>query len=122
MAPVYSDTQVYLRNDRSITQFMLENVCNTDPKKVICEDTLSEKKVTYGGIREDAFRVANSLRTSFQLGPDDTVSIISRSCVRTIPVQPLALPSEHPNAGRGDHTTSSCICTTSADIDRWTTS
>lgn len=86
MAPIYAKTKVHLRNDRSITQFMLENVCNTDPQKVICEDTLSDKKLTYGGLREDAFRVANCLRTSFQLGQDDTVSIISRSCVRNIPV------------------------------------
>lgn len=71
---------------------MLENVSNTDPKKVICEDTLSERIATYGGLREDAFRVAHSLRTAFQLGPDDTVSIISRSCVRTIRVPPLVLP------------------------------
>ncbi|KAL6241206.1 hypothetical protein RBB50_011885 [Rhinocladiella similis] len=63
MAPVYSNLTVHLRPDRSITQFMLENVCNTDPKKVICEDTLTTKQVTYGGIRKEAFIVANMLRT-----------------------------------------------------------
>ncbi|KIX04602.1 uncharacterized protein Z518_05472 [Rhinocladiella mackenziei CBS 650.93] len=81
MAPVYSDLKVHLRPDRSITQFMLENVCNTDPEKVICEDTLTEKQTTYGGIRGEAFRVANELRNSYGLEQNDIVSIISRSCV-----------------------------------------
>lgn len=81
MTPIYSDTKVHLRPDRSITQFMLENVCNTDPRKVICEDTLTDKQTTYGGLREQAFKVAYSLHTEYGLRPDDTVSIISRSCV-----------------------------------------
>ncbi|EXJ69748.1 uncharacterized protein A1O5_06819 [Cladophialophora psammophila CBS 110553] len=81
MAPITSPLKVHFRRDRSITQFMLENVCNTDPGKVICEDTLSNKRLTYGGVREDAFRVAESLRRVYGLQPGDVVSIISRSCV-----------------------------------------
>ena len=96
MAPVYSDLKVHLRPDRSITQFMLENVCNTDPLKVILEDTLTDKCATYGGIREEAFRAANSLRTSYGLRQGDTVSIISRSCV-SFPVSEL---SGHVVSGR----------------------
>ena len=89
MAPIYSSQNVPLRTDRSITQFMLENVCHTDPEKVICEDTLTKKQTTYGGLREEAFRVAQALRSNHGLCENDTVSIISRSCVslpcRTFP-------------------------------------
>ncbi|KIW18423.1 hypothetical protein PV08_02711 [Exophiala spinifera] len=81
MAPVYSNLTVHLRPDRSITQFMLENVCNTEPTKVICEDTLTTKQITYGGIRKDAFLVANMLRTEYGICVGDVVSIVSRSCV-----------------------------------------
>lgn len=81
MAPVHSDLKVHLRPDRSITQFMLENVSNTDPLKIICEDSLTDKQTTYGGLREEAFKVAHSLHTQYSLRPNDTVSIISRSCV-----------------------------------------
>ncbi|KAK5328327.1 hypothetical protein LTR93_002112 [Exophiala xenobiotica] len=81
MAPVYSDLTVPLRPDRSITQFMLENVCHTDPRKVICEDTLTDKQTTYGGLRKESFRVAHSLRFKYGLEANDTVSVISRSCV-----------------------------------------
>ncbi|KAK5340829.1 hypothetical protein LTR11_000672 [Exophiala xenobiotica] len=81
MAPIYSDLTVPLRPDRSITQFMLENVCHTDPRKVICEDTLTDKQTTYGGLRKDSFRVAHSLRFKYGLEANETVSIISRSCV-----------------------------------------
>ncbi|KAK5364821.1 hypothetical protein LTR20_008757 [Exophiala xenobiotica] len=81
MAPIYSDLTVPLRPDRSITQFMLENVCHTDPRKVICEDTLTDKQTTYGGLRKDSFRVAHSLSFKYGLEANETVSIISRSCV-----------------------------------------
>ncbi|KIW29278.1 uncharacterized protein PV07_05103 [Cladophialophora immunda] len=81
MAPITSPLKVHFRRDRSITQLMLENICNTDPGKVICEDTLSDKRLTYGGVREDAFRLAESLRRAYGLQPGDVVSIISRSCV-----------------------------------------
>lgn len=81
MAPVYSSQKVPLRTDRSITQFMLENVCHTDHEKVICEDTLTSKQATYGGLREEAFRVAQALRSNYGLREDETVSIVSRSCV-----------------------------------------
>ncbi|RFU26087.1 hypothetical protein B7463_g10254, partial [Scytalidium lignicola] len=60
---------------------MQENVSNTDPLKIICEDTVSGKNATYGSLREDAFRAAHTLRHQYGLCEGDTVSIISRSCV-----------------------------------------
>lgn len=81
MAPLYSQRKVHFRPDRSITQFMLENISNTDPKKVILEDNLTSKQSTYGGIREEAFRAAQSLRINHHLRQNGIVSIISRSCV-----------------------------------------
>ncbi|KAL5363127.1 hypothetical protein BJX96DRAFT_186591 [Aspergillus floccosus] len=81
MAPVVSDMVVHLRADRSITQMMLENKGNACPTKVICEDTLTGKTITYGGLREDAFKAAHAIRHRFGLKAQDTVTIISRSCV-----------------------------------------
>ncbi|TVY52845.1 putative 4-coumarate--CoA ligase 3 [Lachnellula cervina] len=81
MTPVFSDLTVHLRTDRSITQFMQENVSNTNPLKIICEDTLTGTIATYGSLREDALRAAHSLRYKYNLRADDVVSIISRSCV-----------------------------------------
>ncbi|OBT78862.1 hypothetical protein VF21_02764 [Pseudogymnoascus sp. 05NY08] len=81
MAAVISPVTVHLRSDRSITQFMLENVSNTNPLKIICEDTLTGKTATYGGLREDAFRAAHSLRHQYGLRANDIVSIIGRSSV-----------------------------------------
>lgn len=84
MAAVISPVTVHLRSDRSITQFMLENVSNTDPLKIICEDTLTGKTATYSGLREDAFRAAHSLRHQYGLRANDIVSIIGRSSVSAV--------------------------------------
>ncbi|KAJ5447490.1 hypothetical protein N7445_002311 [Penicillium cf. griseofulvum] len=81
MAIITSNTTVYLRTDRSITQLMMENASNTDPTKVICEDTLTGKTFTYGGLRSDAFKAAHSLRHGHGIVPGDVVTIISRSTV-----------------------------------------
>ncbi|KAJ5502771.1 hypothetical protein N7463_005645 [Penicillium fimorum] len=81
MAVITSDTIVHLRTDRSITQLMMENASNTDPTKVICEDTLTGKTFTYGGLRSDAFKTAHSLRHGYGITPGDVVTIISRSTV-----------------------------------------
>jgi acyl-CoA synthetase (AMP-forming)/AMP-acid ligase II len=99
MAPVYSDLTVPLRPDRSITQFMLENVCHTDPRKVICEDTLTDKQTTYGGLRKESFRVAHSLRFKYGLEANDTVSIISRSCVSETGNPPFFIHGRAPKDG-----------------------
>lgn len=82
MPVISSDITVHLRTDRSITQMMLENPCNTDPAKVICEDTLTGKTTTYGSLRTDAFTVAHSLRHDHGVSAGDTVAIIGRSSVR----------------------------------------
>lgn len=81
MAPIYSKQNVYFRSDRSVTQMMLENVSNTAPDKVISEDLLTKKNLTYGGLREDSFKAANCLRERYGIQPGDAVTIISRSCV-----------------------------------------
>jgi acyl-coenzyme A synthetase/AMP-(fatty) acid ligase len=81
MAPITSNVAAHLRMDRSITQLMLENVSNTDPLKIICEDTLTGKQATYGSLRQDAFRAAYSFRHEYGLRSNDIVTIISRSCV-----------------------------------------
>lgn len=74
-----------MRTDRSITQLMLENPSNTDPQKLICEDTLTGKVATYGGLRNDAFEVAHSLRHRHNISPGDIVTVIARSNVRVPP-------------------------------------
>ncbi|OQE25706.1 hypothetical protein PENFLA_c008G10282 [Penicillium flavigenum] len=81
MAVITSNITVHLRTDRSITQLMMENASNTDPTKVICEDTLTGKTLTYGGLRNDAFKAAHSLRNEHGIAPGDVVTIISRSTV-----------------------------------------
>lgn len=82
MSVITSSTTVHLRPDRSITQLMLENPSNTNPAKVICEDILTGKHVTYGGLRDDAFKAAHSLRHRHGISSGDVVTIISRSTVR----------------------------------------
>ncbi|KAL4891168.1 hypothetical protein BDV59DRAFT_209287 [Aspergillus ambiguus] len=81
MAPVVSDIVVHFRPDRSITQMMLENKCNANPEKIICEDTLTGSTITYEGLREHAFEAAHFLRHRLGLASQDIVTIISRSCV-----------------------------------------
>jgi hypothetical protein len=61
---------------------MLENPSNTDPNKVILEDTVTGNTATYGSLRKDAFTAAWSLRHRHGISSDDVVSIISRSNVR----------------------------------------
>ncbi|KAJ5130813.1 uncharacterized protein N7515_006852 [Penicillium bovifimosum] len=81
MAVITSDITVHMRTDRSITQLMLENPSNTEPQKVICEDTLTGKDVKYGKLRSDAFEAAHSLRHRHGISPGDVVTIIARSNV-----------------------------------------
>lgn len=81
MAVITSPMTIYLRPDRSITQLMLENPCNANPEKVITEDTLTGKCLTYGGLRRDAFRAAYSLRYTHNVRPGGIVTIIGRTCV-----------------------------------------
>lgn len=81
MAPIVSDVVVHLRTDRSVTQMMLENPSNTSPSDIVCEDTLTGKIATYGGLRTDAFAAAYSLREKHGLVGGDTVTIIGRSQV-----------------------------------------
>ncbi|OQD87458.1 hypothetical protein PENSOL_c077G02615 [Penicillium solitum] len=81
MAIITSNTTVHMRTDRSITQLMLENPSNTEPQKLICEDTLTGKVVTYGQLRSDAFESAHSLRHRHSISPGDVVTIIARSNV-----------------------------------------
>lgn len=94
MTIIRSNLIAHLRRDRSITQFLLENVCNTDPTKVICEDNLTENHATYGGLREKALICAESLRNRFGLREGDTVCIIGRSCVSD-----LQNPARHYSSG-----------------------
>lgn len=82
MPPIVSDMTVHFRHDRSITQMMLENTSNVDPSKVISEDILTGKSITYSSLREDAFKAAWTLRHNLGLKTGDTVTIIGRSCVR----------------------------------------
>jgi acyl-coenzyme A synthetase/AMP-(fatty) acid ligase len=86
MAPIVSDITVHLRTDRSVTQFMQENISNTAPSKVIYEDTLMGRTATYGGFRLDVFRIAHALRHSYGLQTGNIVSIICASCV-CLPLQ-----------------------------------
>ncbi|KAL1891322.1 hypothetical protein Sste5346_007782 [Sporothrix stenoceras] len=81
MAPIISDVVVHLRTDRSVTHMMLENPSNTAPSDIVCEDTLTGKTATYGGLRTDAFAAAHSLRHHHNLKSGDTVTIIGRSQV-----------------------------------------
>ncbi|OJJ60314.1 hypothetical protein ASPSYDRAFT_86906 [Aspergillus sydowii CBS 593.65] len=81
MAPIISDMTVHFRNDRSVTQMMLENTANVDPNKIISEDILTGKSITYDGLREDSFKAAWALRHRLGMKTGDTVTIIGRSCV-----------------------------------------
>jgi acyl-coenzyme A synthetase/AMP-(fatty) acid ligase len=81
MAPIVSDMKVHFRHDRSITQMMLENTTNVDPSKVISEDILTGKAITYGNLREEAFKAAWIFRHRLGLKIGETVTIIGRSCV-----------------------------------------
>jgi hypothetical protein len=81
MAPTVSDITVHLRTDRSVTQFMQENISNTASDKIVYEDTLIGKTATYGGFRADVFRMAHTLRHRYGLQTGDIVSIICASCV-----------------------------------------
>jgi 4-coumarate--CoA ligase len=81
MAPIISEITVNFRHDRSITQMMLENPTNADPNKIISEDILTGKTVTYSSLREDAYKAAWALRHRLGLKTGDTVTIIGRSCV-----------------------------------------
>ncbi|RDH26655.1 acetyl-CoA synthetase-like protein [Aspergillus welwitschiae] len=81
MAPIISDMTVHFRHDRSIAQMMLENPSNVDANKAISEDILTGKTLTYGSLREDAFKAAWALRHRLGLKTGDTVTIIARSCV-----------------------------------------
>ena len=81
MAPIISDMTVHFRHDRSITQMMLENTANVDPDKIISEDVLTGKNITYGKLREFAFKAAWAFRHRLGLNIGDTVTIIGRSCV-----------------------------------------
>ncbi|CAI7599997.1 unnamed protein product [Penicillium pancosmium] len=81
MAPTVSDMTVHFRHDRSITQMMLENTANVDPNKVISEDILTGKTITYETLREEAFKAAWAFRHRLGLKVGDTVTIIGRSCV-----------------------------------------
>lgn len=81
MAPIISDMTVHFRHDRSITQMMLENPANVDPNKIISEDILVGKNITYGKLREDAFKAAWAFRHRLGLKIGDIVTIIGRSCV-----------------------------------------
>ena len=78
---IVSDVFVHLRTDRSVTQMMLENPCNADPSNIVCEDTLTGKTATYGGLRADAFAAAHALRQRHGLVGGDTVTMIGRSQV-----------------------------------------
>jgi acyl-coenzyme A synthetase/AMP-(fatty) acid ligase len=79
---ITSNITVHLRTDRSITQLMLENPSNTEPEKVICEDTLTGRLATYGSLRDDAFKAAHSLRHRHGIASGDVVTVMSRSNVR----------------------------------------
>ncbi|KAL3460061.1 hypothetical protein BJX64DRAFT_300962 [Aspergillus heterothallicus] len=81
MAPIVSDMTVHFRHDRSITQMMLENTTNVAPDKIISEDTLTGKAITYSSLRGDAFKVAWEFRHRLGLKTGDTVTVIGRSCV-----------------------------------------
>lgn len=72
---------VHFRHDRSITQMILENTANVDPNKVISEDILTGKSITYGNLRVEAFKAAWAFRHRLGLKIGDTVTIIGRSCV-----------------------------------------
>lgn len=84
MAPIISDMSVHFRNDRSVTQMMLENTANVDPNKIISEDILTGKSITYDGLREGSFKAAWALRHRLGMKTGDTVTIIGRSCVRLL--------------------------------------
>ncbi|KAJ5414131.1 NRPS-like protein biosynthetic cluster [Penicillium cosmopolitanum] len=81
MAPTVSDMTVHFRHDRSVTQMMLENTANVDPNKVISEDILTGKTITYETLRGEAFKAAWAFRHRLGLKVGDTVTIIGRSCV-----------------------------------------
>lgn len=60
---------------------MLENTANVDPNKVISEDILTGKTITYGTLRGEAFKAAWAFRHRLGLKVGDIVTIIGRSCV-----------------------------------------
>lgn len=72
---------VHFRHDRSITQMMLENTANVNPRKIIGEDILTGRTITYETLREDAFKAAWTLRHRLGFQTGDTVTIVGRSCV-----------------------------------------
>ena len=76
-----SESSVALRLDRSISELMEDNVSNTPQHKVIYEDTLTGKRATYGGFREDVRKLAAGLQSSSKVVTGNTVSILSPSCV-----------------------------------------
>ena len=88
MAPIISDMTVHFRNDRSVTQMMLEKPANIDPNKIISEDILTGKSTTYDDLREDSFKAAWALRHRLGMKTGDTVTVIGRSCVRSLSTGP----------------------------------
>ncbi|CZR69048.1 related to 4-coumarate-CoA ligase [Phialocephala subalpina] len=81
MAIYVSNCSIELQPNRSISELMEHNVCNTSESKIIYEDTLVGKTATYGGFRQQVARLAWGLKVNAGLKKGDIVAITSPSCI-----------------------------------------
>ncbi|KIW16967.1 hypothetical protein PV08_04158 [Exophiala spinifera] len=80
-ALISSEVTIELRDDCTISRLMRDNVSHTAPDKVILEDMLTDKVVTYGGFHDQVRRLAAGLQHRAGLRTDDVVSVVGPSCV-----------------------------------------
>lgn len=81
MSIYYSPTWTAIPDNLSISQLMQHGVENTHPEKVIYEEAITGKTVTYGLFHQQIRQTAYNLRHALSLKPGDIVSISASSCI-----------------------------------------
>jgi acyl-CoA synthetase (AMP-forming)/AMP-acid ligase II len=81
MSIYYSPTWTAIPDNISISQLMQHGVENTHPEKVIYEEAITGKTVTYGLFHRQIRQAAYNLRQALSLRPGDIVSISASSCI-----------------------------------------
>lgn len=79
MAVYRSRCWIDIPRQLTVSQLMQQNVENTPPDKIIFEEAVTGKTVSYGAFHEQIKSTAHSLRTAVGLKPGQIVSIISSS-------------------------------------------
>jgi len=73
---------VEIHPNQSISQLtLMHNVSNTAPGKIVYEDTLTGRTMTYAGFRLQVRRTAYWLKNTMGLKPGQIVSIMAPSCI-----------------------------------------